>query len=121
MNTKTKRGILYAAIGAILISTTAIGASYITKESMNHSAKPKVSTSAPIHHQAAQTQPQQQEVASNCDDHNIVGTGLGTATGVVVGSKIGKGSGKTAATIGGAVAGAYLGNQYIPTHNVTCR
>jgi uncharacterized protein YcfJ len=52
--------------------------------------------------------------AAGCDDNNIVAGG-------VVGSQVGKGSGKTAATIGGTLGGAYLGNQAIPTRNVTCR
>lgn len=57
----------------------------------------------------------------SCNDGNIVGMVTGGALGGVAGSQIGKGNGKTAATIGGAVGGAYLGKQYIPTQNVTCR
>lgn len=56
-----------------------------------------------------------------CDDDNIVGKVVGGAAGGVAGSQIGSGSGKTAATIGGAVGGALLGEEYIPTRNVTCR
>ncbi|HEY8192276.1 MAG TPA: glycine zipper 2TM domain-containing protein [Alphaproteobacteria bacterium] len=57
----------------------------------------------------------------NCDDGNIVGALVGGAGGGVVGSQVGKGNGKTAATIAGALGGAYLGKEYIPTENVTCR
>lgn len=64
--------------------------------------------------------PQQQQVASNCSDGNIVGTVIGGAAGGLAGSQVGKGNGKTAATIGGAVAGGYLGNQFIPTDNALC-
>ncbi|MGE4313794.1 MAG: glycine zipper 2TM domain-containing protein [Pseudobdellovibrionaceae bacterium] len=57
----------------------------------------------------------------SCDDGNIVGTVAGGVAGGVVGSQFGKGNGKTATTIGGALGGAVLGNQFIPTRNVTCR
>lgn len=56
-----------------------------------------------------------------CDDKNIVGTVAGGAAGGVIGNQFGKGSGKTAATIAGIAGGALLGNEYIPTRNVTCR
>lgn len=63
--------------------------------------------------------PVQQKPA--CDDHNVVGIVLGGAAGGLVGHQVGSGKGKDLATIGGALGGAYLGNQYIPTRNVTCR
>jgi len=61
------------------------------------------------------------QTASNCDDGNVLGLVLGGAAGGIAGSQIGSGSGKTAATIGGALGGAYLGGEYIPLKNATCR
>lgn len=69
--------------------------------------------------QRASATQQQQQAA--CDDGNIVGTVAGGVAGGVVGSQFGKGNGKTATTIGGALGGAALGNQFIPTRNVTCQ
>lgn len=77
-----------------------------------------------------QTQTRQEDIAWNeprrqaappCDDGNIVGKVVGGVGGGVAGSQIGSGSGKTAATIGGTLGGAYLGGEYLPTRNVTCR
>jgi outer membrane lipoprotein SlyB len=63
-------------------------------------------------------QPQQ---VANCDDGNVVGAIAGGVGGGVLGSTVGDGKGKTAATIGGTLGGAYLGKEFIPTDNVTCR
>ncbi|MGQ0527681.1 MAG: glycine zipper 2TM domain-containing protein [Alphaproteobacteria bacterium] len=63
----------------------------------------------------------QQQPLPPCDDGNVVGKVLGGVSGGVVGSQVGGGSGKTAATIGGTLGGAYLGGEYIPTRNATCR
>jgi uncharacterized protein YcfJ len=71
--------------------------------------------------QVVQQTPTASQTVRNCDDHNIVGTGLGAVAGGVLGSQFGKGSGKTAATVGGVVAGGVAGNQLIPTNGVTCR
>lgn len=114
-NSHKKIGII---AGVILFAASAAAiASYVTRESLQ--PKPQLN--------AQSVQPQNQKVAlaqppqPRCDDSNIVGTIAGGAAGGVVGSQVGKGSGKTAATIGGVIGGAYLGNQYIPTRNVTCR
>ena len=56
-----------------------------------------------------------------CDDDNIVGKVAGGVAGGLAGSQVGSGNGKTAATIGGAVGDSLLGEEYLPTKNVTCR
>lgn len=66
-------------------------------------------------------QSQTRTVATNCDDGNIVGKAVGGIGGGVLASNIGKGGGKTAATIAGTLGGAYVGGEFIPTRNVTCR
>jgi uncharacterized protein YcfJ len=111
----THKKLIGAGIAILLITGTAAVASYATRESL----QPKSEITA---------QNKQQQVAAapvaeppRCDDGNIVGTIAGGAAGGVIGSQVGKGSGKTAATIGGVIGGAYLGNQVIPTRNVTCR
>jgi len=71
-------------------------------------------------HDQDQGQAQAQPASSNCNDHNIVGTAVGGIGGGVLGSLLGHGTGKTVTTIGGALAGAYVGNQAVPTQNVTC-
>lgn len=69
----------------------------------------------------ARQQPVAVQQATNCDDDNIVGKVVGGVGGGLVGSQIGGGKGKTAATIGGALGGTLLGEELIPTKNVTCR
>lgn len=104
--------------GAILLTVGAAAvASYVTHESLQSKTQLNVQNVQPHNQKVASAQPAQ----PRCDDSNIVGTIAGGAAGGVVGSQVGKGSGKTAATIGGVLGGAYLGNQYIPTKNVTCR
>lgn len=104
--------ITIAAVAAILASTGAVA--YIaTKAAAPQPQKVVV-------HKSGGGQPAPQQVA-NCDDGNIVGMALGGVTGGILGNQVGKGSGNTAATIGGAVGGAYVGKEYIPTRNVTCR
>jgi uncharacterized protein YcfJ len=56
-----------------------------------------------------------------CNDSNILGIVAGGVAGGVLGSTVGRGNGRTAATIAGTAGGAYLGNQFIPLQNVTCR
>ena len=101
----------------LLIAGTAAVASYVTQESLQPKKELNAQTVQPHNQKLAAAQP----VQPRCDDSNIVGTIVGGAGGGIVGSQVGKGSGKTAATIGGVLGGAYLGNQYIPTRNVTCR
>jgi uncharacterized protein YcfJ len=115
-----KRSQLFAVIGGVvlLIALTAGAAAYVTQATINDDK----SVSLPraervvVHQQAALVPP-----AANCDDGNIVGHVLGGAAGGVAGSQIGSGSGQTAATIAGTLGGAYVGGEYIPTRNVTCR
>lgn len=118
-----KAVLLTAAAIAALVASVAL-ASYVAKNQDMAQAEPykpvahspyKNAPTAPK--QVAQAQPQQPA----CNDSNIIGTAIGGIGGGVLGSQIGSGSGKTAATIGGALGGAYLGNQYIPTRNATCK
>ena len=116
--------LLGASIGiVVLMAATALGASYFTRETMQPAAQNVAPAAQPKQH--AKVQNQQAAPAApaqpSCDDKNIVGTVAGGAAGGVIGSQIGHGGGKTAATIGGVLGGAYLGNQYIPTRNVTCK
>lgn len=111
-----------AGAGVILLMAGAAAvASYATRESLQPKEKETVAASQPVAkkqpQQVAQAQPQQ----PRCDDKNIVGTVAGGAAGGLVGSQIGHGAGNTAAIIGGVAGGALLGNQFIPTRNVTCR
>ncbi len=116
----------------VVLAATAAIASYATRESIESS--PIKTEQAVIEHHTqahqeqrlASTEPARQPVqhtAANppCDDKNIVGTVGGAAAGGLVGSQIGHGTGKTVAVIGGVLGGGYLGNQYIPTRNVSCR
>jgi outer membrane lipoprotein SlyB len=101
---------------ALLMAGTAATASYLTKGEV----KPQVQTKA-----SPNMQPQKLAssalVQSQCNDSNILGYIAGGAAGGLAGNQIGKGAGNTAATIGGVLGGAYLGGQYIPLKNVTCR
>ena len=116
---KTKSIIALGAGTILLIGATA-GASVYVMENMNDDAvsetvsKARVSSSNETVNYTTTHQP-------TCDDDNIVGKVVGGAAGGVLGSQIGDGSGKTAATIGGSVGGTLLGEEYIPTKNVTCR
>lgn len=126
--------ILIAGIAVVaLMAFTAAAASYITTENVNAQKeeaaivrpKKQVARSTVSAPRPVSPQPQTQQVAYNnqprCNDGNVLGTVAGGLAGGVVGSQVGKGSGKTAATIGGTLGGAYLGNQFIPLHNATCR
>jgi len=118
----TKKDMLTLGAGAFLLVAITAGASayVLTKDD---AAAPKsenvqrVSASTTTNTQAAAPQPRQ--VA--CDDDNIVGKVAGGLIGGVAGSQFGSGNGKTAATIGGSVGGTLVGEEYIPTRNVTCR
>ena len=117
--------IVTGTIAVLLIACSAAVASYVTRESM----KPHMETSAinapekvaPVHIRKVVSNQPTAFVKPGCDDRNIVGTIAGGAVGGIAGSQIGKGNGATAATIGGVAAGALIGNQLIPTRNVTCR
>ena len=117
-----KRSHLLAAIGGVilLIGVTAGAAAYMTHATI----KEDQSVTLPraervVVRQSAAPAPAPQPVP--CDDGNIVGHVLGGAAGGIAGSQIGSGSGQTAATIAGTLGGAYVGGEYIPTHNATCR
>jgi len=123
--TRTQKNVaLIAGVAALLVATA--GASAFVATKIDDKAPP---AKVAVHHTSgnhitwdqSRAQPQPQQVASNCDDGNIVGTALGGVAGGVLGNQVGKGHGNTAATIAGAVGGAYVGNQYIPTRNTLCR
>ncbi len=114
----TNKKLIGIIAGVILLTAGAAAvASYVTQESLQPKTQLNAQNAQPHNQKVAAAQPAE----PRCDDSNIVGTIAGGAAGGVVGSQVGKGSGKTAATIGGVLGGAYLGNQYIPTRNVTCR
>ncbi len=122
MNAHDKK-IIAATLGVIVVlAATAGAASYFTRSSMTD--EPSVTAQA-VHHPANGARMAAMQPAAGgpppCNDHNIVGTVGGGLTGGVVGNQFGKGSGKTLTTVGGAVGGAVLGNEYLPTRNVTCR
>lgn len=119
---KTK-SIIALGAGAILLIGVSAGASVFVMEQMTGETpakvySEKVSTSGTV--TVSQAQPPPLPLPA-CDDDNIVGKVVGGAAGGIAGSQIGSGTGKTAATIGGAVGGSLLGEEYIPTQNVTCR
>jgi uncharacterized protein YcfJ len=129
MERSTKK-VIGLTVGVLALVLLSAGASALIMKEMDKPDQP-----AAIHHvvknekihwnnhrqvQAAPA-PATIEPAAGCDDNNIVGTGLGGVVGGVAGSQVGKGDGKTAATIAGTLGGAYLGNQVIPTRNVTCK
>ncbi len=124
----------YLTIGlaaALLLATVAGASAYINQDALTrHTATTKVKSSASnqnlpwLDKQHEQRRAAPQQVASaqpQCNDGNILGTVAGGVAGGALSSTIGNGNGKTAATIAGALGGAYLGNQYIPLQNSTCR
>lgn len=124
----TRKMMIMLGVGALVLVLVTAGASALVT---NHMANTKEETKvvaakkprAAQKEQISWNEPRQaaQPQVPSCDDGNIVGLVLGGAAGGVAGNQIGKGNGNTAATIGGAVGGAYLGKEYIPTKNVTCR
>ncbi|MGB4107360.1 MAG: glycine zipper 2TM domain-containing protein [Alphaproteobacteria bacterium] len=114
---KTKSLIALGA-GAILLIGATAGASVYVMENMVDESPSSTKTSA--QETVTFNQPQMAALPP-CNDDNIVGKVVGGAAGGLAGSQIGSGGGKTAATIGGAVGGSLLGEEYIPTKNVTCR
>lgn len=114
MKTNTKN-ILALSAGAILLVMATAGAStyVLTKDDVPEKRVTHVS-------HVATSGPAPQRVAAACDDDNIVGKVVGGVAGGLVGNEIGSGKGRTAATIGGSVGGTLLGEEYIPTRNVTC-
>ncbi len=118
---KTK-SIIAIGAGAILLIGATAGASVYVMENMDGNEpsdmnKARVSSNETITY----NQPRQVSTQPACDDDNIVGKVVGGTIGGIAGNQIGGGSGKTAATIGGSVGGTVLGEEYIPTDNVTCR
>lgn len=115
-----KKDIALIVLGALLLVMATAGASaYVLRgqpADNNRSSKETISWSAP-----RAEAPRAQPARVACNDDNIVGKVVGGVGGGLVGNQIGKGKGNTAATIGGAVGGTLLGEEYIPTHNVTCR
>ena len=126
--TMARKHVLAFGIGVLaLVLLTAGASALVTKEILaDKPAVEKVANNkkaSPPGERIAWNEPRQapKPQAPACDDGNIVGYVLGGAAGGIAGNQIGKGNGKTAATIGGTLGGAYLGGEYIPTHNVTCR
>lgn len=116
---KNTQFFLLGAAVLTLMAGTAVATMYVANSDEKPAPKQQ---QARIYHQQqplayAGTQPSQPA----CDDKNIVGTLAGGVAGGVLGNQIGSGSGRTVATVGGALGGAYLGNEYLPTRNVTCR
>ena len=133
---KSHSTILAASAAVLALVGTAVGASYVTRESLSTPPaeiapvrQAEAVRHKPIHHgeyaagQTARRPVTQQAQATQppCDDHNVVGTVGGALAGGVVGHQFGKGTGRTLATVGGAAGGAYLGNEYIPTRGVACK
>lgn len=117
MNTKDTALIVLGAI--VLILVTAGASAYVMSardDNDKRALKETITWSGP-----RASGPQPAPVRAACNDDNIVGKVVGGVGGGLVGNQIGKGKGNTAATIGGAVGGTLLGEEYIPTHNVTCR
>ena len=109
----TQKQWLFGGIAVAAVIVSAAAASYATRAMFDDEIRPQQArTTGRV--QLAQAQPP-------CDDKNILGTLAGGVAGGVLGNQVGSGSGRTVATVGGAVGGAYLGNEYLPTRNATCR
>lgn len=123
MQPKTKQ-ITIITIAVIALVVLSAGASVLITRQAIAPEKPaavkQITKKETINWNNATAQPAPAPVP-NCDDGNIVGALAGGVGGGVVGSAVGDGNGKTAATIAGTLGGAYLGKEYIPTENVTCR
>jgi len=116
---KTKSIIALGAGALLLVGATAGASVYVMEMDDNEPSdvnKARVSSNETVNYTETR---QVRQV--NCDDDNIVGKVIGGAAGGLAGSQIGDGNGKTAATIGGSVGGTLLGEEYIPTKNVTCK
>lgn len=110
------------AVAAGILALIAFGAGAAAMMKNNEPQKTAVEQSSTRHEEIRWNNPPAQVAAQPaCDDDNIVGKLAGGVVGGIAGSQIGSGKGKTAATIGGAVGGSLLGEEYIPTQNVTCK
>jgi outer membrane lipoprotein SlyB len=113
-----------AGIGvALLMASTAFAASYFTRATLEPTAQNQVQPRQPAKtaHRANTQIASAAPMEPRCNDSNVLGYVAGGAAGGLVGNQVGKGKGNTAATIAGTLGGAYLGGQYIPLQNVTCR
>lgn len=124
MKRQTKHILALSAAAIALVAITATASALITSE-VNKEPERVVKPVAKANNDKIRWNdpaPQQPapQVASNCDDGNIVGYGLGALGGGLIGNQIGDGKGKDVATIGGAAAGALAGGKFIPTRNVLC-
>lgn len=124
MKPNHKNYIVIAVAATLLTAGVAAAASYITKENIRSEQAVATPVKKPVAartatHTNASAAPQ--SAAPRCNDNNVLGYVAGGAAGGILGSQVGKGNGNTAATIGGTLGGAYLGGQYIPLHNATCR
>lgn len=122
-----RKHIILASLAAAFVLVSAVGASAFVTHSLMKEEKPttqaaRSSTKETIAwNDRRATAPQPAQPARNCEDGNIVGKIAGGVAGGIAGNQIGSGNGQTAATIGGTLGGAYLGGEYIPTRNITCR
>ena len=130
--TKREKLLTLGLACALVVATVAGAAAFVNREGAVVSAesvkKTKQTASKDLPWVDKKTEPKapapRQQVAAaepQCKDGNILGTIAGGIAGGAASSAIGKGTGKTAATIAGTMGGAYLGNQYIPLQNTTCR
>ena len=117
----TKKDIFALTAGAILLVGISAGAGAYYVNSDDDAAQSQQRAVKVSHNNTNPTDTAPATTVPACDDDNIVGKVLGGAAGGIAGSQIGSGNGKTAATIGGSVGGTLLGEEYIPTKNVTCR
>lgn len=126
----SKKEMIFIGLGALLLVGVSAGASAYYVDQRNNEAIVETETvsETKTSHQAVPIQPEPQPAPAQtaqhipaCDDDNIVGKVAGGVVGGLVGTQIGKGGGNKAATIGGSVGGTLLGEEFIPTRNVTCR
>jgi len=123
--------ILFTVITLVLVLAAAGVSAFVTRDMVRNEQAQPIKKTASVKHaprkddiawnQPAPVQAQQPQPVRNCDDGNVVGYLAGGVAGGIAGNQVGKGKGNTAATIGGTLGGAYLGGQYLPTRNVTCR
>lgn len=115
------RKLIMAGIAVIaLVTSAAVATAYYT-QTPKQVTKTTITAQKTPHRTPPQKMASAGPVQQQCDDSNVLGYIAGGAGGGIVGNQIGKGSGNTAATIAGVLGGAYLGGQYIPLRNATCR
>lgn len=116
----TRKDMIIIGLGAFLLVLLTAGASAYVLSHQDASQQTSSSRES-VKWNSARVEPAAGNPKPACDDDNIVGKVVGGVGGGLLGNQIGKGKGNTAATIGGSVGGTLLGEEYIPTRNVTCR